>query len=74
MNVGPQLDLIVAFAKAHLSSVKCKWPTTLNYIIRSADAALVDQGDDHTHEQVKIKMFLFVSNEFTILARAGKKV
>ena len=72
MNVGPQLDLIVAFAKAHLSSVKCKWPTTLNYIFRSADTALVDQGADHTDEQVQTKIFTFVSNEFTILGGVGK--
>ena len=72
MNVGPQLDLIVAFAKAHSSSVKCKWPTTLNSIIRAADTAPIDQGADHTDEQVKTKMFLFVSNEFPILGGAGK--
>ena len=73
MNVGPQLDLIVAFAKAHSSSVKFKWLTTSNYIIRSADTALVDQGADHTDEQVQTKIFTFVSNEFTILGRAGKR-
>ena len=73
MNVGPQLDLIVAFAKAHLSSVKCKWLTTLNSIFRSADTALVDQGAEHTDEQVQTKIFTFVSNEFTILGRAGKR-
>ena len=73
MNVGPQLDLILAFAKDHSSSVKCKWLTTLNYVIRSADTALVDQGADHTDEQVQTKIFTFVSNELTILGRAGKR-
>ena len=73
MNAGPQLDLTLAFAKANSSSVKCKWPTTLNYIIRSADTALVDQGADHTDEQVQTKICTFVSNEFTILGRAGKR-
>ena len=66
MNVGPQLDLIVAFAKAHSSSVKFKWPTTLNSNIRAADTALVDQGADHTDEQVRTKIFMFVSNEITL--------
>ena len=61
MNAGPQLDLIVAFAKAHLSSVKCMWPITLNNIIRSADTALVDQGADRTDEQVQTKIFTFDS-------------
>ena len=73
MNVGPQLDLIVAFAKAHSSSVKFKWPTTSNYIVRFADTALVDQGADHTDEQVQTKIFTFASNELTILGRAGKR-
>ena len=72
MNVGPHLDLIFAFAKAHSSSVKCKWPTTLNSNIRAADTALVDQGADHTDEQVQTKIFMFVTNEFTILGGAGK--
>ena len=73
MNVGPQLDLTLAFAKAHSSSVKFKWATTSNYIVRSADIALVDQGADHTDEQVQTKICTFVSNEFTILGRAGKR-
>ena len=73
MNVGPQLDLIIAFAKAHSSSIKCKWPTNLSSIIRSPDTALVDQGADHTDEQVQNKIFTFVSNEFTILGRAGNR-
>ena len=73
MNVGPQLDLTLAFAKAHSSSVKFKWPTTSNYIVRSADTELVDQGADHTDEQVQTKIFTFVSNEFTILGGAGKR-
>ena len=73
VNVGPQLDLIIAFAKAHSSSIKCKWPTNLSSIIRSPDTALVDQGADHTDEQVQTKICTFVSNEFTILGRAGKR-
>ena len=51
----------------------CKWPTTLSSIIRSADTALIDQGADHTDEQVQTKIFTFVSNEFTLLGRAGKR-
>ena len=51
----------------------CKWPTTLSSIIRSADTAFIDQGADHTDEQVQTKIFTFVSNEFTILGRAGKR-
>ena len=51
----------------------CKWLTTLNSIFRSADTALVDQGADQTDEQVQTKIFQFVSNEFTILGRAGKR-
>ena len=34
--------------------------------------ALVDQDADHTDEQVQTKIFMFVSNESTILEGAGK--
>ena len=54
MNVGPQLDLIVLLQKLiQVLFDVCKWPTTLSSIIRSADTALIDQGADHTDEQVK---------------------